>query len=721
MQDIFDSPAKGATQKPPASMVPPKPGKDIFDDQVPGEIAAAPAMPSHLTMDNIPAGHIAMTGPTGDLQAIPRASAGALLKLGWKVGPPQQQDPSALRKMFDLTVADPLKIGAGFASETGSAIQGLAPLVAPPKGKAENAALLAGPIGPLLLRMGKGYVGSVRENIDKSNEAAEAGKGGKATMRAVAAGLPLFGPLVGRAMDVGEDVESGKMSGPESAGRALSLAAQAASGAPEKSVIPNPLTAGTKVLSQAAQAAKIKSLPVGALTPAEQLAKTATGKNVLAVHEAAKTALPEIQKAAGELGQPIQTVDHAIDAAKKAKQNLAAETQAKLGEGRTLQDMTAEERSAYQQKLKPLEKIQSHLEDLQEQKTAALEKAAKSKVVPISKGQAAAKIAKGAGTAAVTGAVGALVPGGPILHGALSGAGLLGGGAEIARGVKGLIQSAPEAAAMDTAVANVFKQPEPVFDPSRLPVQGPDPFAGAPGPVDATVQPQPPAFTRPESAPVGKVARPAPVLPSPSEPYVSPRMAKILEQKNMPAAAQEAPASATEGFSRSGPPRSNLAKNRRQLGMAEDKAKAAKASIEETGKIPSSAVVDALENMLKQKTGGKRVSLGEEGPHTNTYTGETIADSPMREHVIMRDGKRWGVSRINPETGEATINPDIPPGTKNPAEYAKTKRNELGYTGMKDLIRELKTKHPEIKELWGKKTSERTKPGSTQRISLNKL
>ncbi len=675
-----------ASHTPAKTQTPPPVAQGGDDWGVASHIAATASMPEKLTMDNIPSGHLAMTDPSGNLQAVPHTEATGKMKAGWKIGPPAQQDPSAIRQAWNLSVIDPLKMAGGFASETGNAIAGVGHTLFDPATQEEKASPL-GISGTPIARIGKGYVAAVQDNLEKAKKAGDEGKSVEALGRSISAGLPLLGPLVGRGMDIGKEVEQGKMSGPDSAGRALSLVGQVASGAPEKSVIPNPLSGAGAVAGDAARVAKIKAGI--ALTPAEQLAKTAPTGKIMAVHNAAKVALPEIQRAASGMGQPIQTVEHAIDATKAAKQNLAVETQAKLGEGKTLDDMSASQKAEYQKRLKPLETMQDHLEGLQKQKAEALEKSAKAKG-PFADSpvlRAGAKIISPRAVAA-----------GDLLAASRN--------AAAANGVAASGQ-------IDASVAGAFKPQAPIGMPVPQTPIGQDPFAAPVGPADARVQPQPPAFTRPEPASVGKVTRPAPAIPEPSEPYVSPRMARIKAgepsigslvddlkdslSKNKPASTEAPAAKASEP----GPPLSK--KNQASANLAQRQRMGWRLGNDPP--LPESAV-----------QGTKQVSVSGAGPHINDFTGKPVEGSTLNQHTISVNGKPWGKVRVDPSTGEATINPDIPAGTENSAEYARSKQGDIGAGGMKKVVDTLGAMYPDVKEFLGKRANIRSRPGEIQRI-----
>jgi len=96
-------------------------------------------------------------------------------------------------------------------------------------------------------------------------------------------------------------------------------------------------------------------------------------------------------------------------------------------------------------------------------------------------------------------------------------------------------------------------------------------------------------------------------MPQASEPYVSPRMAKIQSIRQSAVSTQPEPApsgfpkATSEGFGREGPPRSSVAKNQRQLGTRVEKPAAAKPPITEEAKIPSSDLIEGLKSMAEKK------------------------------------------------------------------------------------------------------------------------
>ncbi len=209
------------------------------------ELPASGPLPNP-DINKIPAGYMAMTNKkTNQLEVLPRDEAIKGKIAGTHdIGTPQPTRWQSGMDAVKQSIMQPFQLGGGAVRETGSAIQGLGQTFgAPPQTADEKAAAMAGPGAVGLLRMGKGYVGSVQENVNKANAAGDQGKPWTAVGRSAAAGLPLVGPLVGRAMDVGEQIQSGDISPEQGMGRGASLIGQVMSMAPEGSVIPNPVTA----------------------------------------------------------------------------------------------------------------------------------------------------------------------------------------------------------------------------------------------------------------------------------------------------------------------------------------------------------------------------------------------------------------------------------------------------------------------------------------------
>lgn len=591
MPDIFDDIKAGRAGTKQAPGIPPPPtGGDIFD-QIRSDKTKASASSSQLNVNNIPVGHMAMTDPSGQLQAVPHGQVVGLMQKGYKIGPPQQQSsPVSAAGEFARGFVPDSSTASSAGGRAVDLAKGLGGLVNPvpdadmrqrimanaqgkPQslGDAVQGAVESVPMaGPLTSRLVSGITNSTDQAVRQSaGQFREAGKVkddplGKilALSRAGVTGASALNPLAsGSVTNINRLEDEGKPKEALGAG-ATDIAA----------ILAGPKIA--KTAANVAQVAKIKALPTAALTPAEQVAKTAAPANILKIHQAAKVTLPDIQEASAGMGQPIQTVEHAVDAVKQAKTNVAIDAQAKLdaqGGGKTLADAPEE----YHAKVKALYTMQDHLEDLAKKKSEAIESAAKAgKNVPATRGAAAGVLAKGMAKSAVGGVVGeginAAIPGaGPVVRAGLDAVGLGMGGKDLAAGMRGLIKPSGVgvADALDSSVAGAFKpQAQTGVSVPQTPI-GPDPFASPAGPVDPRVQAQPPAFTRPAPGSAGKVVRPDPAVPQPSEPYVSPRMAKIkaggAQPETAPQESSAAKAEAKPPLSKKNQASANLAQRQR--------------------------------------------------------------------------------------------------------------------------------------------------------------
>lgn len=143
--------------------------------------------------------------------------------------------------------------------------------------------------------------------------------------------------------------------------------------------------------------------------------------------------------------------------------------------------------------------------------------------------------------------------------------------------------------------------------------------------------------------------------------------------------------------------------------------------VQGTSPPPPPTEINAMQKQFAQRS-TQVTTLGEAGPAINQLTGDAVPN--LTEHPIMQNGKRVGRVTIKPDTGEiGYIGPDIPKGTENPSQWVADHPLEIGQSGVKNLIRQLKAEHPglQAEDLFGKKTSNRTKPGSIQRINIKGL
>lgn len=211
---------------------------------------------------------------------------------GVRVSPPQPQK-STWKQLLDLNEAidnAEMRTAAGAGKDLWEAAKGVGSLVKPPDfvlhprdagppktfGEALGRGLQMGAYTTGLTalgRAGKGYYDATRANIDRAEQAGQQGDYTGVAINSAAAALPLVGPLIG---GLYEDAQTN----PDPftvIGKGISRIGQAASMAPERSFIPNPVRLVTKgagrVLSKVADGTR--GSPVGPPTVRDIPAETA--------------------------------------------------------------------------------------------------------------------------------------------------------------------------------------------------------------------------------------------------------------------------------------------------------------------------------------------------------------------------------------------------------------------------------------------------------------
>lgn len=213
--------------------------------------------------------------------------------------------------------------------------------------------------------------------------------------------------------------------------------------------------------------------------PRSALSKTIQPADPVDFHAAEQSAIPKVNAAAQDLGQPIKTADDAIAAIRQAKQNTLLDAHESAGPGKTIADLPPEQLAALQKDMSALDTLDKHIQSAQE--TAAESSAKPQPTAADSIKQIAAGGAKVAAGAAVSPI--------PIVGKAAGMLGLFKGTPEIMSGVKNLLAKralTPEN--LDSAIQQTFGKVDasprsadvPADVPSKVPYQ---PVAG-----DLTVQ-----------------------------------------------------------------------------------------------------------------------------------------------------------------------------------------------------------------------------------------
>lgn len=98
-------------------------------------------------------------------------------------------------------------------------------------------------------------------------------------------------------------------------------------------------------------------------TPRSPLSQIIRPKNAAAFHEAEQTAAPLVRTAAAERGQPVKTVDDALDNIRQAKQNALIDAQNSLEPGQTVDSLPDFAKKELQEKTEALTTLEQHLTD----------------------------------------------------------------------------------------------------------------------------------------------------------------------------------------------------------------------------------------------------------------------------------------------------------------------------------------------------------------------
>jgi hypothetical protein len=173
---------------------------------------------------------------------------------------PKQTQKSTWEQLADLNDAihdAEMRTAVGAAKDLWESAKGIGSLFKPPDfmlhpieqkpktpGEAISQGAQAGAYTTGLTTLGravKGYYDATRQNIDRTEQAADKGDATGVVINSAAAGLPLVGPLIG---GLYEDAQTNDL--PTMAGKGISRIGQAMSMAPEGSVIPNPVSTVTK-------------------------------------------------------------------------------------------------------------------------------------------------------------------------------------------------------------------------------------------------------------------------------------------------------------------------------------------------------------------------------------------------------------------------------------------------------------------------------------------
>jgi len=186
--------------------------------------------------------------------------------------------------------------------------------------------------------------------------------------------------------------------------------------------------------------------------PRSTLSRTLKPSDPVEFHAAEQSAIPKINAAAQDLGQPIKTADDAIAAIRQAKQNALLDAHEAAGPGKTIADLPPDQLKALQSDMGALDTLHQHIK-------AAQEAAAETKPQP-TRTEAAGQILKGGAKVAAGVAVDAVAPGLGHAAGVL---GLFKGTPEVISGVKDLFaKRALTTESLDAAVQHTFGSIEPV-------------------------------------------------------------------------------------------------------------------------------------------------------------------------------------------------------------------------------------------------------------------
>lgn len=213
--------------------------------------------------------------------------------------------------------------------------------------------------------------------------------------------------------------------------------------------------------------------------PRSALSKTIKPADPVDFHAAEQSAIPKVNAAAQDLGQPIKTADDAIAAIRQAKQNTLLDAHESAGPGKTIADLPPEQLAALQKDMSALDTLDKHIQSAQEtaaEPNAKPQPTAADSIKQIAAG--GAKVAAGAAVAPI-----------PIVGKAAGMLGLFKGTPEIMGGVKNLLaKRALTPDNLDSAIQQTFGKVEAAqrsaVAPADVPAKGPyQPVAG-----DLTVQ-----------------------------------------------------------------------------------------------------------------------------------------------------------------------------------------------------------------------------------------
>lgn len=291
--------------------------------------------------------------------------------------------------------------------------------------------------------MAQGHIQAYQD----AKDAAQHGNVAKAMFKSVAAGVPIVGPM---ASDIYDDAEAGNND--RAIGKGVSRILQLT--APE--------------VAPKAVSALADSIPKS--VPRSALSKVIKPDAPIEFHAAEQSAIPKINAAAQDLGQPIKTADDAIAAIRQAKQNALLDAHEAAGPGKTIADLPPEQVKALQDDMSALDTLQKHITDAKAKAATPAPTAKSPNVV--------GKIA--------TDAVGTVIP--QAAHAINLG--------KTALSLVDLLKrkNALTAESLDSAIRGTFKSANDVRSapsPATVGQIGPDPFLQAPGQVatgDLSVQ-----------------------------------------------------------------------------------------------------------------------------------------------------------------------------------------------------------------------------------------
>lgn len=213
--------------------------------------------------------------------------------------------------------------------------------------------------------------------------------------------------------------------------------------------------------------------------PRSALSKTIKPADPVDFHAAEQSAIPKVNAAAQDLGQPIKTADDAIAAIRQAKQNTLLDAHESAGPGKTIADLPPEQLAALQKDMSALDTLDKHIQSAQEtaaESSAKPQPTAADSIKQIAAG--GAKVAAGAAVAPI-----------PIVGKAAGMLGLFKGAPEIMGGVKNLLAKralTPEN--LDSAIQQTFGKVEASPRGGSIPADVPAKAPYQPVSGDLTVQ-----------------------------------------------------------------------------------------------------------------------------------------------------------------------------------------------------------------------------------------